>query len=179
MVEPGGGDCGWTALLLALISINRGFYFSLNQGAFLAAERRMRKLHRGGPVRRQAPVLNQDSAQAVSTPNTDKKLAYNITAVTLTHRLDVNKGVIHCTYCRCEHLCLVLSAEFSLITLWSLASNALKHQTRMYVVVNRHLTLKRRPSLTCSFRFNIVYACKTAYYETLIHSELMHNSVAL
>lgn len=47
MVEPGGGDYGWTALLLALISINRGFYFSLTQGAFLLAGRRTRKSHWG------------------------------------------------------------------------------------------------------------------------------------
>lgn len=47
VVEPGGGDRGWASLLLALISINRGFYFSLTQGAFLTAERRMRKWHGG------------------------------------------------------------------------------------------------------------------------------------
>lgn len=98
MVKPGGGDYGWTALLLALISINRGFYFSLTQGASsrLAENEEITRGHLRGPVRRQAPVLNQNvCSQAVSTHNTDKKPChYNITSVMLTRRLDANKGVI-------------------------------------------------------------------------------------
>ncbi len=80
MLEPGGGDYGWMALLLALISINRGFYFSLTQGASsrLAENEEITRGHLRGPVRCQAPVLNQNVCyQAVSTPcdyhNTDKK----------------------------------------------------------------------------------------------------------